>query len=189
MACALRAAAADSDSLRRRWPGAVPRQTDSVATRSRHSRMWMKQPERNTSGVAAEASEAEVRVHCKHGCRNRRIALSASGSRASAVASDARFAGWRLSSARTQWGSCSRDGRVRLSWRLIHFSPPVIDYVIAHELAHLRELNHSPRFWREVARLLPGFEAARDQIKRVESRRYIVLAAPSAAPGRRNFAR
>jgi predicted metal-dependent hydrolase len=80
----------------------------------------------------------------------------------------AHFAGWRLSSARTQWGSCSHDGRVRLNWRLVHFPLPVIDYVIAHELAHLRELNHSPRFWREVARLLPSFEAARDQIKRVE---------------------
>jgi predicted metal-dependent hydrolase len=79
-----------------------------------------------------------------------------------------RFAGWRLSSARTQWGSCSRAGRVRLNWRLVHFAVPVVDYVIAHELAHLRELNHSPRFWKEVARLLPGYEAARDQIRRVE---------------------
>ena len=78
------------------------------------------------------------------------------------------YAGWRLSSARTQWGSCSRNGRVRLNWRLVHFAPPVIDYVIAHELAHLRELNHSARFWKEVARLLPGFETARDQIKRIE---------------------
>ena len=80
----------------------------------------------------------------------------------------ARFAGWRLSSARTQWGSCSHNGRVRLNWRLVHFAVPVIDYVIAHELAHLRELNHSVRFWSEVAWLLPGFETARDQIKRVE---------------------
>ena len=79
-----------------------------------------------------------------------------------------RFAGWRLSSARTQWGSCSRTGRVRLNWRLVHFAVPVVDYVIAHELAHLRELNHSPRFWKEVARLLPDYEAARDQIRRVE---------------------
>lgn len=81
---------------------------------------------------------------------------------------DPRFAGWRLSSARTQWGSCSHNGRIRLNWRLIHFSMPMVDYVIAHELAHLRELNHSLSFWREVARLMPGFEAARDQIKRVE---------------------
>lgn len=79
-----------------------------------------------------------------------------------------RFAGWRLSSARTQWGSCSHNGRIRLNWRLVHFSMPVIDYVIAHELAHLRELNHSARFWQALAQLLPEFQAARDQIKRVD---------------------
>jgi predicted metal-dependent hydrolase len=81
---------------------------------------------------------------------------------------DARFAGWKLSSARSQWGSCTHDGRIRLNWRLIHFSLPVIDYVIAHELAHLRELNHSPRFWQAVAQLLPGFETARDEIRQVD---------------------
>jgi len=75
---------------------------------------------------------------------------------------------WALSSARTQWGSCTHDGRIRLNWRLIHFALPVIDYVIAHELAHLQELNHSPNFWNAVSRLLPGFEAARDQIKRID---------------------
>jgi predicted metal-dependent hydrolase len=79
-----------------------------------------------------------------------------------------RYAGWSLSSARSQWGSCTHDGRVRLSWRLIHFSLPVIDYVVAHELAHLAELNHGPRFWNTVAQLLPGFEAARDEIRRVD---------------------
>jgi predicted metal-dependent hydrolase len=80
----------------------------------------------------------------------------------------ARYSGWSLSSARSQWGSCTHDGRIRLSWRLIHFSLPVIDYVVAHELAHLHELNHSPRFWNAVAQLLPGFEAARDEIRRVD---------------------
>jgi predicted metal-dependent hydrolase len=78
------------------------------------------------------------------------------------------FSGWRLSSARSQWGSCTHDGRVRLNWRLVHFALPVIDYVIAHELAHLHELNHGPRFWRAVERLLPGFAAARDEIKDVD---------------------
>ena len=74
-------------------------------------------------------------------------------------------AAWSLSSARSQWGSCTQDGRIRLNWRLVHFALPVIDYVVAHELAHLQELNHGPRFWRTVAMLLPGFEAARDEIK------------------------
>ena len=77
-------------------------------------------------------------------------------------------AAWSLSSARAQWGSCTHDGRIRLNWRLIHFALPVIDYVVAHELAHLREMNHSPRFWSAVAQLLPGFEAARDEIKAVD---------------------
>jgi predicted metal-dependent hydrolase len=79
-----------------------------------------------------------------------------------------RLTGWKLSSARSQWGSCTHDGRVRLNWRLVHFSVAVIDYVVAHELAHLQELNHSPRFWHAVGQLLPGFEAARDEIKDVD---------------------
>jgi predicted metal-dependent hydrolase len=80
----------------------------------------------------------------------------------------ARYVGWTLSSARSQWGSCTHDGRIRLSWRLIHFALPLIDYVVAHELAHLEELNHGPRFWRAVSQLLPGFEAARDEIRRID---------------------
>jgi predicted metal-dependent hydrolase len=76
-----------------------------------------------------------------------------------------RYSSWALSSARSQWGSCAADGRIRLNWRLVHFTLPVIDYVVAHELAHLKELNHSPQFWAQVARLLPGFEAARDHIR------------------------
>jgi predicted metal-dependent hydrolase len=75
---------------------------------------------------------------------------------------------WALSSARSQWGSCTHDGRVRLNWRLIHFSVPVIDYVIAHELAHLRELNHSRRFWQALGELLPGYEDACEEIRGVD---------------------
>ncbi len=72
-----------------------------------------------------------------------------------------------LSSARTRWGSASADGAVRLHWRLMHFSHSVIDYVVAHELAHLREMNHSPRFWEVVRSVMPEFDAARDQLRRV----------------------
>jgi predicted metal-dependent hydrolase len=73
--------------------------------------------------------------------------------------------GWRLSSARTRWGSCAPDGSIRLNWRLVHFPIEIVDYVVAHELAHLREMNHGPRFWATVQALLPEFEAARRMLK------------------------
>jgi len=72
-----------------------------------------------------------------------------------------------LSSAQTRWGSCSSKTGVRLNWRLIHLPYAQIDYVIAHEFAHLAHMNHSPRFWAEVARLYPDFESARTQLKRL----------------------
>ncbi|MFN7849632.1 MAG: M48 family metallopeptidase [Burkholderiales bacterium] len=73
---------------------------------------------------------------------------------------------WRLSTARTRWGSCSADGTIRLNWRLIHMSADVVDYVIAHEIAHRKELNHGPDFWRVVESLFPEFRAAEALLKR-----------------------
>jgi predicted metal-dependent hydrolase len=72
-----------------------------------------------------------------------------------------------LSSARTRWGSASADGSVRLHWKLFHFTPQIIDYVVAHELAHLREMNHSPRFWGVVKSLMPDFDVPREQLRHV----------------------
>ena len=76
-----------------------------------------------------------------------------------------------LSNAQTQWGSCRRTrgeaGRVLLNWRLVHLPPTLIDYVVAHELAHLREHNHSPRFWAIVAQLFPDYLSARRELKRL----------------------
>ncbi len=72
----------------------------------------------------------------------------------------------RLSSARTRWGSCSSRGVISLNWRLLFFSLPVIDYVVCHELAHLKEMNHSPRFWAVVASLCPDWQGHRDTLKR-----------------------
>ncbi len=72
---------------------------------------------------------------------------------------------WRLSDARTRWGSLSVRGVVGLNWRLIMTPPSVIDYVICHELAHFRERNHSPAFWREVAALCPDHAAARRHLR------------------------
>ncbi|HMW17595.1 MAG TPA: SprT family zinc-dependent metalloprotease [Accumulibacter sp.] len=70
-----------------------------------------------------------------------------------------------LSSARTRWGSCNSRGIIRLNWRLIHFPLPLIDYVVIHELAHLREMNHGPRFWSIVADVCPDYQAARQQLR------------------------
>lgn len=71
-----------------------------------------------------------------------------------------------LSSARTRWGSCSARSGIRLNWRLVHLPPTLIDYVIAHEAAHLVEMNHGPRFWQLVETLYPDWQAARDSLKR-----------------------
>ena len=71
-----------------------------------------------------------------------------------------------LSSARTRWGSCSSRGGIRLNWRLVFFAPSVVDYVVVHELAHLREMNHSPRFWALVEAVCPNWRSARAELKR-----------------------
>ena len=75
------------------------------------------------------------------------------------------FKSFALSSASTQWGSCTADGRIRLNWRLMHFALPNIDYVVAHELSHLREMNHGPQFWATVQSALPEFEQARKTLR------------------------
>ena len=66
-----------------------------------------------------------------------------------------------LSSANTRWGSAGSDGSIRLNWRLIHFKLDVIDYVVAHELSHLRVMDHSPRFWDTVKEVVPDFKERR----------------------------
>lgn len=70
----------------------------------------------------------------------------------------------RLTSARTRWGSCSTRSGIRLHWRLIHLEPELIDYVVAHEVAHLAEMNHSPRFWRLVETLHPQWQLSRRRL-------------------------
>ena len=66
-----------------------------------------------------------------------------------------------LSSASTRWGTASADGAIRLNWRLIHHKLEVIDYVVAHELSHLRVMDHSPQFWDTVKSVMPDYPARR----------------------------
>lgn len=70
-----------------------------------------------------------------------------------------------LSSAGTRWGSASSSGAIRLNWRLVHLRLSIIDYVVVHELSHLRVMDHSPRFWDTVASIVPDYAALRGQLK------------------------
>jgi hypothetical protein len=70
-----------------------------------------------------------------------------------------------LRDTRSRWGSCASSGALSYSWRLIMAPPEVLDYVAAHEVAHLAEMNHSAAYWAGVARLLPGYEAPRQWLR------------------------
>ena len=71
----------------------------------------------------------------------------------------------RISSARTRWGSCSAKGTLSFTWRLVMAPPDVIDYVVVHELCHLKELNHSKAFWAQVEAILPDYKTRRKWLK------------------------
>jgi predicted metal-dependent hydrolase len=70
-----------------------------------------------------------------------------------------------LSNAQSRWGSCNSRGQVRLSWRLLQAPPHIINYVICHELAHLKQMNHSAKFWAVVEQLFPNYKAAEKELK------------------------
>ena len=76
------------------------------------------------------------------------------------------YRAFALSSAGTRWGSCTVEGNIRLNWRLVHYPPALVDYVVAHELAHLREMNHSPAFWAAVGEVYPDYDGARLALKK-----------------------
>ena len=71
----------------------------------------------------------------------------------------------RLSNARSEWGSCNARGEIRLNWRLVQLPPALAEYIVAHEVAHLVELNHSSRFWAIVESLMPGHAALRRELE------------------------
>lgn len=77
----------------------------------------------------------------------------------------------RITRAATRWGSCSRDRdgrhRISLNWRMLHLEERLIDYVVAHEVAHMRHMHHGPRFWAAVERLYPDHVAAREEMRRI----------------------
>lgn len=79
-----------------------------------------------------------------------------------------KYAKIRISNAEKIWGSCAANGNISFSWRLIMAPLTVIDYVVAHELAHLEHRNHSKRFWGKVADIIPDFKKRRKWLKENE---------------------
>ena len=82
-----------------------------------------------------------------------------------ASAHNLEFTRIKINSASSRWGSCSVRKTLNFSWRLLMTPPDVIDYVIVHELAHLKELNHSRRFWLEVEAMLPDYRNAKTWLR------------------------
>ena len=76
----------------------------------------------------------------------------------------------KITRAKTRWGSCSSDGRININWRLIMGDAELADYVIVHELCHIKQHNHSKEFWDEVEKILPEYKKTREKLKTFESR-------------------
>jgi predicted metal-dependent hydrolase len=94
----------------------------------------------------------------------------ATRSRRLAAAVERRVTRVTVRDTKTRWGSCAASGALAFSWRLVLAPEPVLDYVVAHEVAHLVHLNHGIRFWRLVERLAPGSARQRDWLHRNRAR-------------------
>lgn len=114
--------------------------------------------------VPGDPSQAGVRVAAFLKVLARDRLTAASDRHAAALGRG--FARISLRDTRSRWGSCTHDGGLMYSWRLIMAPPAVLDYVAAHEVAHLAEMNHSPAFWAVVERLFPGWQDQRDWLRR-----------------------
>lgn len=76
-----------------------------------------------------------------------------------------------IKNSRSRWGSCSRKGNLNFNYRIVLLPLPMADYVIVHEMCHLKEFNHSPKFWNLVAQTVPNWKTIRKQFKNVSLRR------------------
>jgi len=115
--------------------------------------------------LAPDASAAQIRDACQAWLMRQARILFAQRLDHFAPQLQVRWSRLSLSNAGTRWGSAKSDGSIRLHWRLMHFDLAVIDYVVAHELSHLRVMNHSPRFWATVGTVVPDYPAQRQALK------------------------
>ncbi|MBS3911145.1 MAG: M48 family metallopeptidase [Hydrogenophaga sp.] len=117
-------------------------------------------------GLAHSASEAQIRDAAQAWLMRQAKRLFTERLDHFAPLLGVRYEKLRLSSAGTRWGSASADGTIRLNWRLIHLKLEMVDYVVVHELSHLRHMDHSPQFWNVVASILPDHQQRRQALKR-----------------------
>ncbi|MBA4262826.1 MAG: metal-dependent hydrolase, partial [Comamonadaceae bacterium] len=117
-------------------------------------------------GLAGNASEAQIRDAAQAWLMRQAKRVFAERLDHFAPQLGVRYKVLRLSSAGTRWGSASADGSIRLNWRLIHLKMEMVDYVVVHELSHLRHMDHSPQFWDVVARVMPDHIERRRALKR-----------------------
>ena len=117
-------------------------------------------------GLAHNASEAQIRDAAQAWLMRQAKTLFTERLDHFAPLLGVRYEQLRLSSASTRWGSASASGTIRLNWRLIHLKLSMVDYVVVHELSHLRHMDHSPQFWDVVASILPDHQQRRQALKR-----------------------
>jgi len=122
-------------------------------------------PRRLLLGLPRDAGEARIRDAVQSWLQREAERVFAERVAHFAARLGVRVTRLSLSSAATRWGSANANGAVRLHWRLIQHPPATIDYVVAHELAHLREMNHSARFWKVVESVVPGYRTERARLR------------------------
>ncbi|MBS1186306.1 MAG: metal-dependent hydrolase [Burkholderiaceae bacterium] len=115
--------------------------------------------------LTGDATEAQLRSRTLKWLQQQAASVFAARMPVYAERLDVRYRTMKLSSATTRWGSCSMRGTICLNWRLIHLPETLIDYVVAHELSHLREMNHSERFWAAVESVYPDYRTARQALR------------------------
>lgn len=122
-------------------------------------------PEALHIGISAHATEAQIRDSLQAWLMRQARSLFEARLNHFAPLLGVQWNKLSLSNAGTRWGSARVDGAIRLNWRLIHLSLGEIDYVVAHELSHLRVMNHSPQFWDTVRSVMPDYADRRQRLK------------------------
>lgn len=123
---------------------------------------------RKTSQAVCERAKLrppKLLPHIERGYKEKAFSIFHERCRLYSVRIGVSYKNLALSNAKGRWGSCSAMGRLRLNWRLVMAPLEVIDYVIVHELAHLKELNHSQRFWAVVETALPSYRREKKWLK------------------------